>query len=744
MAKERIGPETTSKYENIYLRFKKFCEENSYCDPSVITSSTHENIILWLTEECSKGHKAKQSRTIMDMKSGLKSMYEFKFERVGNFNPEDPSKGNPCAHHKVTGFTHGYARKRKREGEKQESSRACTIEMLTAMVNFTRSEEGSALLQPVAAMETRTLISWCFFFFSRIDEALDCTWGEIKLERKNDRRSLHHELNIARKSSKMASYRLFKDFDDPPALNVYEMLLRWREFLAGQNPAYIADSAFIFPKMRFEKKKDGGRGGMKISFGQKACQTDVQEIVRTLLVECGFCVDIEDSRAFTTHMFRRGAAQYRHWFAPKRWSLSLIKYWGSWSLKSSTDSILRYLVDSEFTNDYFLNVLDPKENHKALLAEKSVTIEDGLSSLRTDMRILSENLEHLTRRRDEVSSLKYEQGQRFQEMEAREIRRQHEHASLCQTLHQLMKLVAVVQPALPSESAPVNPQAAMPREVGNPVTSTFENQQPPAAATLHQNIARSAHPPSARVPPSAGVPCSSRVPPSSVSPFANVLPQPPPASVPSSSRVSPSGSGLFLPPSVSEPSSLRVPPSSSVSPSASVPTRPSSASVPPRPPPACMPSSSSMPLRPPSASFIPLRSSASLLGVPGASGGPSMARFDISEQTRAIPVATKGLADVVQQWYYGDPAKGLVPLELWTPVMQDRHRSTYANRELVIGEYEVLGFEGFIKEYGDSLRLAQVRIREKYPKRTSKKRKRIETEADSGNDRGRQRLLPGM
>jgi len=77
--------------------------------------------------------------------------------------------------------------------------------------------------------------------------------------------------------------------------------------------------------------------------------------------------------------------------------------------------------------------------------------------------------------------------------------------------------------------------------------------------------------------------------------------------------------------------------------------------------------------------------------------------------------------------------------------MQDRYRSTYANRELVIGEYKLLGFEGFIKEYGDSLRLAQDRIREKYPKRTSKKRKRIETgTGDSGNDRGRQMTLPGM
>lgn len=34
---------------------------------------------------------------------------------------------------------------------------------------------------------------------------------------------------------------------------------------------------------------------------------------------------------FTTHCFRRGGAQYRFMWAPRKWSLKAVKWWGGWS-----------------------------------------------------------------------------------------------------------------------------------------------------------------------------------------------------------------------------------------------------------------------------------------------------------------------------------------------------------------------------------------------------------------------------
>lgn len=39
------------------------------------------------------------------------------------------------------------------------------------------------------------------------------------------------------------------------------------------------------------------------------------------------------NKIFTTHCLRRGGSQYRFMFAPigKRWSLSIIRWWGGWA-----------------------------------------------------------------------------------------------------------------------------------------------------------------------------------------------------------------------------------------------------------------------------------------------------------------------------------------------------------------------------------------------------------------------------
>ncbi|KAJ7437648.1 hypothetical protein B0H11DRAFT_2255127 [Mycena galericulata] len=54
------------------------------------------------------------------------------------------------------------------------------------------------------------------------------------------------------------------------------------------------------------------------------------------------------NKIFTTHCLRRGGSQYRFMFAPigKRWSLSIIRWWGGWAEGEQVDTLMRYLLDS--------------------------------------------------------------------------------------------------------------------------------------------------------------------------------------------------------------------------------------------------------------------------------------------------------------------------------------------------------------------------------------------------------------
>jgi hypothetical protein len=47
---------------------------------------------------------------------------------------------------------------------------------------------------------------------------------------------------------------------------------------------------------------------------------------------------------FTTHCFRRGGAQYRFMFAPERWTLATIRWWGGWADGEHVSSV-RFFLD---------------------------------------------------------------------------------------------------------------------------------------------------------------------------------------------------------------------------------------------------------------------------------------------------------------------------------------------------------------------------------------------------------------
>ncbi|KAJ7202670.1 hypothetical protein C8J57DRAFT_1622701 [Mycena rebaudengoi] len=68
-----------------------------------------------------------------------------------------------------------------------------------------------------------------------------------------------------------------------------------------------------------------------------------QDLINEFAVAAGIV-----NKYFTTHCLRRGGSQYRFMFAPlgKRWSLSIIRWWGGWAIGEQVDTLMRYLLDS--------------------------------------------------------------------------------------------------------------------------------------------------------------------------------------------------------------------------------------------------------------------------------------------------------------------------------------------------------------------------------------------------------------
>jgi hypothetical protein len=64
------------------------------------------------------------------------------------------------------------------------------------------------------------------------------------------------------------------------------------------------------------------------------------DTIQNLLAE--FSTGAELNKLYTTHCFWHGGAQYRFMYAPlgKRWSLSMIRWWGGWATREHVSCIM--------------------------------------------------------------------------------------------------------------------------------------------------------------------------------------------------------------------------------------------------------------------------------------------------------------------------------------------------------------------------------------------------------------------
>lgn len=96
---------------------------------------------------------------------------------------------------------------------------------------------------------------------------------------------------------------------------------QWIHFLESQLQRNLQPDDYIFPAI-------ASTGRLK--FGEAISRSAFENLMEEVVQGSGVLKNREHGR-FTTHCFRRGGAQYRFMWAPRKWSLKAVKWWGGWS-----------------------------------------------------------------------------------------------------------------------------------------------------------------------------------------------------------------------------------------------------------------------------------------------------------------------------------------------------------------------------------------------------------------------------
>ncbi|KAJ7920082.1 hypothetical protein B0H13DRAFT_1867987 [Mycena leptocephala] len=120
---------------------------------------------------------------------------------------------------------------------------------------------------------------------------------------------------------------------DTPEICMFSHLTIWRKIYRQRLDRNFEPDDYVFPYI-----SPNGTIHPKKPLSHDLVQDYINE----------FASGASINKIFTTHCLRRGGSQYRFMFAAigKRWSLSIIRWWGGWAEGEQVDTLMRYLLDS--------------------------------------------------------------------------------------------------------------------------------------------------------------------------------------------------------------------------------------------------------------------------------------------------------------------------------------------------------------------------------------------------------------
>ena len=154
-----------------------------------------------------------------------------------------------------------------------------------------------------------------------------------------------------------------------PHIDCYTHMHNWLAHLQKKIPRPLEDDDYIFPGISSTGQLKFGEGPIS--------RTAFETLLENIISDSGVLEGRNGK--FTTHCFRRGGCQYRFMWAPVKWSLKAVKWWGGWSSNDNVGTIMRYLLDELMTfeesfGDIMMKTRPP--NRHEIIDDRSTNAQD--------------------------------------------------------------------------------------------------------------------------------------------------------------------------------------------------------------------------------------------------------------------------------------------------------------------------------------------------------------------------------
>lgn len=143
-------------------------------------------------------------------------------------------------------------------------------------------------------------------------------------------------------------YRIPLDHENP-AIDSFTHVNNWVEHMQSCCGRALTDEDYLFPPI------SSTSAGDIIKFGHAMSYNGVDTLLQKIVEGSGVLKG--RSGKFTTHCFRRGAAQWFFMFVNPRWPLKAVKWWGGWAPNEKVSSNWRAVRCTSLANFLVLTLI---------------------------------------------------------------------------------------------------------------------------------------------------------------------------------------------------------------------------------------------------------------------------------------------------------------------------------------------------------------------------------------------------
>eukprot|EP00033_Pygsuia_biforma_P000963 GCRY01001105.1.p1 GENE.GCRY01001105.1~~GCRY01001105.1.p1 ORF type:complete len:547 (-),score=98.80 GCRY01001105.1:516-2156(-) len=348
----RLNKSSLKQYEQVWNAFQEHVSllENGRTeslDGSPDQAASH--VWAYIVKDQNDGHTANNAWKIY---SALRFWYGEKLSKNADWGC---SNANPCNSPTLCQYMRGLRKQEERAGNKVKRAVPIRAKHLRQIYKFLHSLEGQALYSKAEVAFIMMTFTLAFQLWLRVDsEMLTMKWQQISLEFwEGDQEKEYFCIELGWRKSPNGRGNVYQIFPCPqtPELDLFHWLKEWKRIVVS-----LGDS--VGPSPNHPVVAALSRNKAKEVVIDPAAPISSRSFL--ILINRVFSDAGITGIHFTTHSFRRGAAQHYFIMATPRWSLASVKWWGGWSQSDDVSVVIRYLLEEEYEeNQYFGDMLNP-------------------------------------------------------------------------------------------------------------------------------------------------------------------------------------------------------------------------------------------------------------------------------------------------------------------------------------------------------------------------------------------------